>query len=255
MQTFTAPLNTNYKLEVWGAASGYRLVNESIIYSEYGRGGYSYGNYSMNANQTIYISIGGKGEDGQFESRSRGGWNGGGDGDWDHQDDEAMAGGGGCTSIQKSLKENGQLKFYESVKSTDVLIVAGGGGSVIREGYGYGGGETGSFSKDHYNIIGTEQQATQSSGYAFGLGQSAINFYNNSDVGAGGGGWYGGYAIISMQREYYSSGGGGSGHIGTMLTNGATIAGDQTFPSPSGGTETGHSGDGYAIISWISPSL
>ncbi|WP_238314535.1 glycine rich domain-containing protein [Segatella albensis] len=33
------------------------------------------------------------------------------------------------------------------------------------------------------------------------------------------------------------------------------IAGDAIMPKPGGGTETGHSGDGYAIISWISPSL
>ena len=35
-----------------------------------------------------------------------------------------------------------------------------------------------------------------------------------------------------------------------LITNGETIVGDQTFPSPSGGTETGHEGDGYAIIIW-----
>ena len=35
------------------------------------------------------------------------------------------------------------------------------------------------------------------------------------------------------------------------LTNASTIAGNASFPSPSGGTETGHSGNGYARISKI----
>jgi len=47
--------------------------------------------------------------------------------------------------------------------------------------------------------------------------------------------------------------GGGSGHVGNV-TNGQTIAGNQTFPKPGGGTETGHTGNGYCIITWH-PSL
>ena len=259
MQTFTVPITGNYKLEVWGAASGKRLQGNTI-FNYYGRGGYSYGYYSMNANQVIYVSVGGKGDDGQFQSRNKGGWNGGGDGEWDHADDESMAGGGGCTSVQISLKGDGQLFNYESVRNTDVLIVAGGGGG----GYGnqYGGGDSGSIPTVNVNNKPTDlyelKQATQDSGYAFGQGQSAITDFTgagNSEIPGGGGGWYGGYTIIPIIGSTYVAAGGGSGHIGIMLTNGATIAGDQTFPKPKGGTETGHSGDGYAIISWILPSL
>ena len=214
----------------------------------------------MNANQVIYVSVGGKGDDGQFQSRNKGGWNGGGDGEWDHNDDESMAGGGGCTSVQISLKGDGQLFNYESVRNTDVLIVAGGGGGGFYNQYG--GGDSGSIPKVSVNNKPTDlyelKQATQDSGYAFGQGQSAITDFTgvgNSEIPGGGGGWYGGYTIIPIVDETYVKAGGGSGHIGIMLTNGATIAGDQTFPKPKGGTETGHSGDGYAIISWILPSL
>lgn len=35
------------------------------------------------------------------------------------------------------------------------------------------------------------------------------------------------------------------------LTNASTIAGNSSFPSTSGGTETGHSGDGYARITSV----
>ncbi len=218
----------------------------------------------MNNNKTIYISVGGKGQNGTFQSRSSGGWNGGGAGEWDHVDDEAEAGGGGCTSIQTSLKSDGQLKNYASVKNTDVLIVAGGGGACNhRSGSdiscGYGGGETGSISKDwNYNEAKYNKQANQTTGYAFGLGQSVpsdVNFtkYKNSELPGAGGGWYGGYTVIpdNSGGTYGANAGGGSGHIGTMLTNGATIAGNQTFPSPSGSTETGHYGNGYAKITWM----
>ena len=43
-------------------------------------------------------------------------------------------------------------------------------------------------------------------------------------------------------------GGGGSGYI---KTSAQTIAGNQSFPSPSSNNETGHSGNGYAKITFI----
>jgi hypothetical protein len=245
-------LSITYKLEVWGASSG-KLLLQNVIKNQYGRGGYSYGTYSISKNQSLYIAVGGKGQDGKYQARVSGGWNGGGAGEWDHCDDEANGGGGGCTSIQTSKRSDGQLKNYESVKNTEVLIVAGGGGGANhRNDNPYGGGEKGGFSINFINdATGIEQkQATQTSGYAFGIGQSApttFDGYSNMEMPGGGGGWYGGYTTTTS----WGSAGGGSGHIGTMLTNGATIAGNQTIPSPSGGTETGHSGNGYCKITWM----
>lgn len=61
-------------------------------------------------------------------------------------------------------------------------------------------------------------------------------------------------------------GGGGSGYVLTSssykpsgyalgseyyLTNAQTIAGNQSFPAPGGGNETGHSGNGYARITLV----
>jgi len=40
---------------------------------------------------------------------------------------------------------------------------------------------------------------------------------------------------------------GGSGYVGGV-TDGTTIAGNQSFSAPAGGSETGHGGDGYARI-------
>ena len=214
----------------------------------------------MSVNQAIYVSVGGKGQDGTYQSRSTGGWNGGGDGEWDHGDDEFMAAGGGCTSIQKSLKGDGQLKNYESVKNTDVLIVAGGGGGGYSVYYSidnsqYAGGEIG--SKTGYvtsaNNMTYGNQATQTSGYAFGIGQSAsydYNKYKNCDVAGAGGGWYGGYTISPTSSDIWSWAGGGSSHIGSMLTDGFMKAGNENMPSPNGETETGHYGNGYCKITW-----
>lgn len=59
------------------------------------------------------------------------------------------------------------------------------------------------------------------------------------------GGWYGG----GKGNTYAVSGGGGSGYIGGVQ-NGQTIAGNTTMPSANGSTETGHSGNGYARITF-----
>ena len=267
MQTFTAPVTGNYKLEVWGA-QGSGVGPETINRDRGGKGGYARANYSMNKEQTIYIAVGGV--HGLIANEGGLTWNGGGAGDWGPM-------GGGATSIQKSLISDGQLKHYESVKNTDVLIVAGGGGGsewyytptdYLTPVGGAGGGIDGEDGSIGYledlNPCPGAKGGTQTSGGksttkdsrsgtqtvvdgSFGQGGYTLG---GDGGGQGGGGWYGGGAA-----DYAGGGGGGSSHIGEMLTNGETIAGNQTFPSPSGGTETGHSGNGYAIISWISPSL
>ena len=149
------------------------------------------------------------------------------------------------------------LKNYVNNQS-EVLLVAGGGGGADGGEPGVGGGESG--TQGSY----ADSQGTSSSGGksailggngptivvdgSFGQGGYAIGTWNNivDNGGTGGGGWYGGGGSATA-----GSGGGGSGHINTtLITNGVTIAGDQTFPSPSGGTETGHAGTGHAIITW-----
>ena len=82
--------------------------------------------------------------------------------------------------------------------------------------------------------------------------------------GGGGGGWYGGGT--SNYGSYNGGGGGGSGYVLTAssykptgyllgseyyLSNAQTIGGNQSFPAPGGGNETGHSGNGYARITLV----
>ena len=37
------------------------------------------------------------------------------------------------------------------------------------------------------------------------------------------------------------------------LSNASTVSGNTEFESITGGTETGHTGNGYAKITWVSP--
>ena len=101
---------------------------------------------------------------------------------------------------------------------------------------------------------------------SFGQGAnitSASSSNNGFIGGAGGGGWYGGGAGGAV-----SGGGGGSGYVYTSstasnypsgcllnssyyLTNAQTIAGNTSFTSPTGTSETGHTGNGYIRITII----
>ncbi len=114
---------------------------------------------------------------------------------------------------------------------------------------------------------GTQSAAgsgSQAGGFGYGANQPTTG--NRYDSGAGGGGWYGGGSYTSdssTSAVNYSGGGSGfvntadnasyrpSGYTGLQLDSGETIAGNASHPSISGGTETGHSGNGYARITVI----
>lgn len=110
---------------------------------------------------------------------------------------------------------------------------------------------------------GTSPGTQNGGGGEFGKGknQTATNYRYAS--GAGGGGWYGGGCSNSdsSTSQINTSGGGSgfvntaanvgyrpSGYTGLQLDSGETKAGNVSFPSPNGGNETGHSGNGYARI-------
>ena len=122
-----------------------------------------------------------------------------------------------------------------------------------------GGGTTGAGYSSNY------QGKQNGAGYAgsFGNGAPAEYAYERYSSGAGGGGWYGGgrdYGNSNMNCVKMSGGGSGfvntaesagnrpSGYTGLQLDSGTTYAGNTSFPSTSGGTETGHSGNGYVRI-------
>ncbi len=127
---------------------------------------------------------------------------------------------------------------------------------------GYGGGTSGG----GYSPGG---QQNTSSFNVFGYGQNQTYANRRYVSGAGGGGWYGGSRSVSNLKSAIAviqqSGSGGSGFVniadnadcrpdgytGLELDSGTTTSGGNSFPSPSGGNETGHSGNGYARITKI----
>lgn len=271
-----------YKLECWGAQGG-NSNQSNGTYGNGGKGGYSTGILNVSTNTTIYITVGGQGQNGIFNTRTAGGFNGGGDG-YGTNNSGVGGGGGGASDISlMSPVFSHSSYFINNIRDTNSLlsriIVAGGGGSAgydVRNNAangGAGGGTTGQdgLSNRVYHGTGGKQTTFGTGGSSeepnrysvqakFGCGASSSN---STDVApGGGGGWYGG-------GLHCDSAGGGSGYVYTSatasnypsgcllnstyyLSNAQTIAGNKSFPSPTGSTETGHSGNGHVKITKLS---
>ena len=238
-ESFMVPVDGTYTLECWGAGVS--------------QGGKSQGDYLAYKKQILYICVGGVGTQGAVAGLGVGGYNGGGNGGWS-QYYHCGSGGSGATHI---CLQDGVLKDLKNAyESNQLLMVAGGqGGKVGPYGIGgYGGGIEGGKPNCLYSVT-SFSVATQSTGNAFGLGQTGRNGTNNDGGfeggGGGGGGLYGGYAPQNVGPKTNHTGGGGSGYVNPQLVNGKTIAGNQSFLSPSGVSETGHAGNGAAQITWL----
>lgn len=271
-----------YKLECWGAQGG-NSNQSNGTYGNGGKGGYSTGILNVSTNTTIYITVGGQGQNGILNTRTAGGFNGGGDG-YGTNNSGVGGGGGGASDISlMSPVFSHSSYFINNIRDTNSLlsriIVAGGGGSAgydVRNNAangGAGGGTTGQdgLSNRVYHGTGGKQTTFGTGGSSeepnrysvqakFGCGASASN---STDVApGGGGGWYG-------DGLHCDSAGGGSGYVYTSatasnypsgcllnstyyLSNAQTIAGNKSFPSPTGSTETGHSGNGHVKITKLS---
>lgn len=243
VQSITLPKGT-YKLECWGAQGGNGCTDNSYTG---GKGGYSIGTISLNTKITLYIYVGGRGVSSEASGSGAiraGGFNGGGSGrDWSSTN-HGGSGGAGATDIRIN-----QDSFYARV------IVAGGGGGASDDGNGGSGGGVSGISTGA--SAGTETSGS-------GFGQAAASSYTSGECGGGGGGWYGGYGGGSENIP----GGGGSGYVyisstasnypsgcllnsSYYLSDAKTIAGNNSFISPTGSFETGHSGNGYCRITVI----
>ena len=241
-EAFTVPEDGTYILECWGAGDN--------------QGGKSEGDYVAHKNQILYICVGGKGAEGNWSVTGVGGYNGGGPGGGSNGYNAHGSGGSGATHI---CLQNGVLKDLKNAyENNQLLMVAGGqGGKVGPFGIGgYGGGIEGGKPKclyhgqAEYNAV-----ATQLAGYAFGIGQTGRTGTANDGGleggGGGGGGLYGGFAPQELGPYTNHTGGGGSGYVNANLVTGKTIAGNESFLSPSGVLETGHAGNGAAQIKWL----
>lgn len=252
VQTFTAPQTGKYKLEVYGAQGGFHINSMATMTYSNQKAGYSVGEIMLEEGDTLYIAVGGQGGFGRIDTAGLGGWNGGGAGGKNKHttiDTRGGGGGGGATSIYTDLIGDGQLKNYSSTADrAKVLIVAGGAGGgantctadlgcSARE-YEYGGSGGGLSGGLGSGKTRPSSQATQTSGYAFGLGQTAANKTTQESAatlagwcnghGGGGGGWYGGYSSQDTECSNdvgINSGNGGSGYVSSALSNASTTAG------------------------------
>ena len=282
-QTFTAPMSGTYKLETWGAQGGYAQTSEALG----GYGGYSKGVVTLNKNDILYIIVGGKGTDGDDYSTVKiydGGYNGGGNAKSDGG--TVWGAGGGATSIQNLLIDDGQLKNYSN-NIENVLIVSGGGGgagwhykkylTTPQSPYnphsgGSGGGYLGSNgitekdslatggSQSKYGTNGSTALTISNGGFGYGG-----NYEKTQSASGGGSGLYGGGGA------YYngSSGAGGSGYIGNTLLTEKSMYCYNCAESSEESTKTisttcisetptencAKSGNGYARIAYISSNF
>lgn len=238
-----------YKLECWGAEGGGSRLSGNSYSGLGGKGGYSVGELTTtNSTTKFYICVGGKGQS-STSGEAKGGTNGGGSA-WASSDSEPGNGGGGASDVRVAQND---INYR--------IIVAGGGGGGgedAGDAYGHGGGTSG------VSGSGSPSNGTQTSAGTNGIFGAGATTYR-ADGGGGGGGWYGGGTSQSETEGSDSQGGGGgSGFVLTKdtysttpsgyafkssssywLENAETIAGNQTFLSPTGATETGHTGDGF----------
>ena len=235
-----------YFIELWGAQGGGNYYNNNYK-AGIGKGGYSCGVLTIRKTQQFYLYVGGKGTDGTPNSHNNatGGYNGGGLAYSDYclgsgDNDDPPGSGGGASDIRTSLDD----------LETRLAVAGGAGGngaftyskSMSGEKYSYGGG---SVSGPGINT----QSATLIEGNPNGVGEIGVCNYRSG--GSGGGGYYGGYGGKCSDSDC-DNGSGGSGYVGGLVTFGKweakTIPGNEEFPSPNSGTETGHSGNGAIKI-------
>lgn len=273
-QPFDVIVTGYYKFEVWGAEGGYR---SSQSYS--GKGGYSAGTIKLNAGDKLYVYTGGQGGATTCSTKTSsicaGGFNGGG---YRYN----YPGGGGASDIR--INEDSLLAR---------VIVAGGGGSdgaTTKIGM-YGGGTSGGAATQSYGSYGyggtqtgftttvtaltTQPTTNSSSNYPGGFGFGGFGVHQSSGyAGAGGGGWYGGCGSVpNGSGDDDRGGGGGSGFVYTgqnvtvpsgstykitsqyAMTSTTLAAGNTSFTSPTGASETGHTGNGYAKVTFVGQTL
>ena len=216
-QLFEVPESGLYSIETWGASGGYSLCNGGRC-TEGALGGYTSGSIYLDAGTKLYIYVGGRGANGVVRVNSAGGYNGGGEGSSDGSDDETSGGGGGATDIRLV---GGSWDNTSSLASR-IMVAGGGGGASWSYNPGYAGGLSGA---SYFTDV--SPAATQTNGYAFGIGQQGIGAGDSDGVAGGGAGYWGGR---TSNTYYKTSGSGGSSYISGHTGSVAIISATSTSP-------------------------
>lgn len=252
--TFSVLYSAEYKIELWGAQGGNTTG---------GKGAYVRGTITIKKGTDMYVYVGehptylsgncyGSNPNNAFNGNLIG----------------SCAGAGGASDVRLLKTTN----WYDVESLRSRIIVSGAGGGAYYEGSGgYGGGLNG----------GSYTGGVASSSGGAGATQSLYVFgYSDSATTLGGGGFYSG------QSGYARNSGGGSSYIsgykgciavssssdttpkcsdsvasndvscsyhysGYKFSDMLMIAGNASMTSPTGASEVGHSGNGYARITLI----
>ncbi len=215
-QAFTAKNDGYYLVELWGAQGG------SYETAKGGKGAYTSGLIKLNAGDTLYVYVGGKGSSVHSNSSVAGGYNGGGIGDGQNYGSRWWGSGGGATDVR--LVAGSAWNDPESLASR--IMVAAGGGGAFYDGGAYHGGDAGALT----GFIGSQwasdgycygEGGTQTSGGRITTNCNRSGSYGNAltggfgyggnsagDSAGGGAGYYGG-----SRSGHVASAGGGSSYI------------------------------------------
>lgn len=238
IQTVTL-LPGTYRVEAWGAQGGNAYGHQG------GKGAYAVSYITITESTDYKILVGQQGGSGNMNGSWSG--SGGGGGTFITTSSNipiAVAGAGGGSAGY----EDGYPGLSTQLSgSTNNGVGYGGSGGQSGNGggfYGNGSAATSSWGAGGNSFIsgGAAQTSNMSTGNPFGGFGGGGSSHGNSGGGAGGGGYTGGKGCA---QDNYAGWGGGSYFIGV---NGSALAGTATMKSPSGSTEVGHSGNGYAKI-------
>ena len=281
VESFTAPVNGKYKMECWGAQGGGNTSYPG------GKGSYTRGTLGITTGNVFYVVVGqnGSAETYIFNNGFKRYWfpNGAVSG--------YVWSGGGSTDIRLNDANNNWTDFV-SRKSRIMVAASGGGSiTYYNPQAGVPGGSLVGFpgtSKGANDGVaataGTQTKGGTTGTGCLSIGQNEIGFgyIVNDDgptMGGAGNGYYAGgkgnhgngVVGVGATGSCYISGytgcnaitescaenaiahtGSPNHYSGYVFTNATMIAGNAIMPSPSGGNETGHGGDGTCIITQTS---
>jgi uncharacterized repeat protein (TIGR02543 family) len=222
VQTWTAPADGTYSVELYGAAGGNNTYG--------GKGGYISGDITLKKYAALYIYVGGMGGNasgGGSKIGGTGGWNGGGKGGGTGGG-MAGKGGGGGTDIRLKKASGADTVWNDESSLASRIIVAGGGGgntllnNINEEGVWTLGGNGGlgkaaggagvphtAFYKNNYSTP-TNGGSLESGGVAGVAPNTGVS--NPNADGKSGSFGYGGNGGDSGHGR--AGGGGGGGHWG-----------------------------------------
>lgn len=219
-QTYTVPVTGWYNVELWGARGGSGGSYISNLAPK------TSGQIYLQANDVIYVYVGGAGISNCTTPLCLGGYNGGGKGDAAGTANVIQGSGGGATDIR-----------YGGQSVNDRIMVAagsGGGSSYLTNWFGTGGGggrligDAGTYGGGSGNSTYPGLGGTQITGGAaancvagtFGYGGT-----RDSGIAGGGGGYYGGGC------GWGAGGGGGSSFISGYSGVNAITSSSSTTPT------------------------